>query len=281
MSKTLKIGRASFIGGGALCLVALLVAPAFWWLGIIAGFAAGYLSYQFRDVLAAAAKAYAAACEKVDIQKDLATDFLAQPHPFGYPAFVIVAVAYIIVLGTAIQSATGFMEVALLAVILLIPAAVGFFLLFCFFVLPAVLGAKAERKFWCTMGNLYELKKLTKAGFEDTTLTYRNAYRWMFKGWWVILSFVLWRMWWMAICVIFLFIFELIRLIHSNERLLCAVDGTLGGLIALWLSSQYDLAASASTSVFIVLCGGAIGAALGVANWEIISKRYFGFEQQT
>ena len=50
MSETKKIGIACFIGGAVCVIIALLVNPMFWWLGLIAGFAAGYFAYEVKEV---------------------------------------------------------------------------------------------------------------------------------------------------------------------------------------------------------------------------------------
>lgn len=50
--ETKKIAVACFIGGVlccVVCAVAFMFAPALWWLGVIAGFAGGYISYDFRE----------------------------------------------------------------------------------------------------------------------------------------------------------------------------------------------------------------------------------------
>ena len=62
-SETKKIGLACFIGGFLGSLVALLVAPTFWWLGLVAGFATGYVSHEFRSVLRAIPTAWEVARE--------------------------------------------------------------------------------------------------------------------------------------------------------------------------------------------------------------------------
>ena len=51
--ETKKIAVACFIGGVLCCAVALMFAPVYWWFGLIAGMAGGYISYEFRKVLVA------------------------------------------------------------------------------------------------------------------------------------------------------------------------------------------------------------------------------------
>ena len=53
--------------GGAVCtLAALLFTPAYWWLGLFAGFSAGYISGDFGDVVEAVPLALSRAWEETD-----------------------------------------------------------------------------------------------------------------------------------------------------------------------------------------------------------------------
>ncbi len=61
------------------------------------------------------------------------------------------------------------------------------------------------------------------------------------------------------------------KLIHSDERVLCAIDGTLGGVIAYaWLIRPER---SFAQNAIAVLFGMVVGAGWGVVNYEILSKR--------
>jgi hypothetical protein len=68
-------------------------------------------------------------------------------------------------------------------------------------------------------------------------------------------------------------VWYLFRLIHSEKRVLCAIDGTLGGAVSyIWLASA---TMTLVEQAMLVLFGGLLGAAIGVVNWELISKRIF------
>jgi hypothetical protein len=56
-----KVFFASALGAGIGALVALEVVAWLWWIGLIVGGLVGYLSYEFKTVLAALPKAYRAA----------------------------------------------------------------------------------------------------------------------------------------------------------------------------------------------------------------------------
>ena len=72
---------------------------------------------------------------------------------------------------------------------------------------------------------------------------------------------------WLVIFIKHMFIY-----VHSDRNLLCGLDGTLGGLTAVWC--YYTVANPSSQSLAAwALLGGVIGMTLGVANWELISVR--------
>ncbi len=56
--ETRKIAIVCFIGVVLCSAVALLVAPAFWWFGLLAGLAGGYISYEFRGKFVSQDKAW-------------------------------------------------------------------------------------------------------------------------------------------------------------------------------------------------------------------------------
>jgi len=78
--ETKKIAIACFVGGVLFCVAALLFSPTYWWLGLIAGFAGGYISYEFRDVLKAIPVALQAA-KKEGVQT-LSNITTMMKHPF-------------------------------------------------------------------------------------------------------------------------------------------------------------------------------------------------------
>ena len=45
--ETKKIALACFIGGALCCAVTFMIAPLYWWFGLLAGLAGGYISYDF------------------------------------------------------------------------------------------------------------------------------------------------------------------------------------------------------------------------------------------
>ncbi len=283
--KLFEIARACFVGGATFCLVALLIAPAFWWAGIVPGFAAGYLAYEFREVQRAIPRALADVSEvfavvAVEIVEGF-REFRSKPHPFGYPALLAGSLLFCAAWYTSLtrHPLHGFAEWTLgLFIGLLffgVFAAVAGALVYAALMLLAIAGAENwARVYWNRTMSVEVRDRLKKRGLKKDLLTYANAYRWMLYGiFWLMAGLAIMvprKMW--RFCVVF------IRIIHSNERLLCGIDGMLGGLIALWTFWQYGPAsASLGAVIFVVFCGGLMGAVLGIANWELVSKRVFGF----
>jgi hypothetical protein len=106
------------------------------------------------------------------------------------------------------------------------------------------------------------------SGFTVTEETHWNVFRWFIKGIFYCLGFLL-------ILRFILFILRFLRsifiLIRSNKRLLCGIGGALGGLITY----LYIIPPSATSGemVLMVLFGMLLGAAIGVASWQLISLR--------
>ncbi|MFA6100019.1 MAG: hypothetical protein WC750_04035 [Patescibacteria group bacterium] len=280
--ETRKIALACFIGGALCSLVALLFAPAFWWLGLIAGFVGGYLAYDFREVPRAVPKAAQAVGEVVAEEWSDVKKSLVRPRPIIYAATLLTVTIGIACWPSWRNHMTG--DAVGFAYIVLMGFAWCAVSLFLMFLLK--MGVEAERCFfvWPSdkgIGYNWYQKELEK-GFTEKPYTYANAYWWIARGLDICLptaiTFLLCDMWmYLAIgigygCYYFgLFCRELFELIHSHKRLLCAIDCAIGGAMSYLL-----LARSAHTlgaQVALVLFGGLLGAGLGVLNWEVVSKR--------
>ena len=98
-----KIARACF-SGGAVCVLALLALPQYWLLGIMAGFATGYLSYEFLDLIRAMPMTiskirYNMALSGWEKEKfspfmrktQTAASWALRPRPFFYLALIVLA----------------------------------------------------------------------------------------------------------------------------------------------------------------------------------------------
>ena len=303
--ETKKIARACFIGGAFCVAVALMVAPSFWWLGLLAGFAGGYLGYEFQEVLRAIPRAWKAARRHSSSAWDKALrrakEWLAKPHPFLYPAAVITTPLYvwlvylispffISTLSSASSEApllfTGIMFFLYIAMI------IAYFIVFSLIIatviirLFAFIGARVgEHCYWTpfSTGMSEEQKKeiiqqLQEKGYHEAPATYKNVLRWMAKGFGLTLLFFIWTLWmhlfiglWNLLCFTKRFLWHLFILVHSKKRLLCGIDGTIGGAaVYLWFTPP---SLSFPQQILLIFFGGLLGAAFGVVNWEIVSKR--------
>lgn len=295
--ETRKIAFACFVGGALCCAIALLFAPVYWWFGLIAGFAGGYISYEFREVrktipiaLRAAGRGsvsvWANALRSIG---DIGRCF-AEPHPVVYPSLAITAMLYAWMAYSYAHPMTehfakgGEASLTLSYLFLLVLAMFAFFPILGLFILFVYIGARVgERCYWWpflmpTETLEYEVRELEKKGLRRESMNYRNVVRWFAKGFGFAVLFFGWTLWkhlaigaWAMLCFLGRFAWHLFYLIHSEKRVLCAIDGTLGGAMS------YICFASASMpfsgQAVLVVFGGLLGAAFGVANWEIVSKR--------
>ncbi|MFA5029868.1 MAG: hypothetical protein WC518_04030 [Patescibacteria group bacterium] len=281
-----KIAMACFIGGAFCCAVALALTPVYWWLGIIAGVAGGYVSYEFREVRKAIPIALRAAGQGSVQLWDRAKALVSKPHPFLYSGAALALPLFVFWLGPAILSdwAKGPFSSVLVVPLMFVMYCEVSFILGVFFVVPAFIGARfGERCYWWPFTILVSYpeevaEELEAGGLRREPLNYRNFVRWFAEGLGLTILFFTWTLWvylaigvWMAFCFLGRFAWHLFRLVHSQKRALCAIDGTIGGVVSyVWLASS---ATSFPEQAVLVVFGGLLGAALGVANWEIVSKR--------
>jgi MFS family permease len=298
--ETKKIAVACFFGGALCCIVALMFAPVYWWLGLIAGFAGGYISYEFREVrqavpdaLRTARKGGASAWKNV-IAK--ARAWLSEPHPFFYPAAVVTAPFFLWGAYYVVQffmndfSQLGvvggmFVSILLFGIAILAFVEMTWMIIVPFSILAFIGVRMGERCYWWPFllpsseaQTKEEVKKLEEKGLQRKPINYSNVLRWTAKGFGITIMFFVRTLWkyltigvWKMLCFSGRFAWYLFKLIHSEKRVLCAIDGTLGGAVSyIWFASA---SMSFAEQALLVVFGGFLGVAFGVANWEIISKR--------
>jgi hypothetical protein len=293
---TLHIILACALGALACCSIAIATGYRIYF-GLIAGPIVGYLAYDFRSVLTAIPAALRASSRKgaeaLDTVCKTVRVYRAQPHPFFYSGVLIAApfVGYaffhwkmMIVVGTTLSVgeavaiyvvANSFAVMALLegAVIPTIPI-----------MIFALIGARfGEKCYWWPF--LMEetnadrtAAALEREGLRRMPLTYGNVGRWIAEGIGLTLLFFVWTAWKYlylgiraALPVIGSFLWTLFLVIHRYERVLCALDGTIGGVLAYVLLIRPDR--TFTQNVLAVLFGMVLGAGFGVVNYEIFSKR--------
>jgi len=291
-----KIALACFIGGVVCAAAALFFAPDFWPLGLLAGFCAGYLSYEFRSVLRAVPKAWKEVCSgTVSVCTDT-KEWVVERAPFLVPTVPCGIGAWVLL----VYLVTGdfFFTVALREDTRAVPNPFGsviFNLIFLVFFAAlsvtlfstiAFFGARlGEKCYWWPL--LLEpdfldryIERMEEKSLRRMPISWTNVTRWFAKGCWQIIKFLSWTMWkhlaiWIGklVYVLYLFARLFLRIIHSDKRLLCGVDGALGGYASyLWLAPTAETLAA---KAMVVLFGGLLGAVFGIANWEIVSKKIF------
>ncbi len=264
--ETRKIAVACFIGGALCCAVALMFAPSYWWLGFIAGLAGGYISYDFREVWKTIPIAFLRALGRsAKAWKNMvvwAKAWSSRPHPFfWFGAFLALPLILMWWTPTFSPELVTSRGMAILGIFLFIAGYCEMVLVLGFLsYLLALIGAKiVERCFW------HEARR--EGDYREVPLTYANAARWAVEGIYVVMKFFLWDMW----RYLLRFVWYLYKLVHSKKRVLCAIYGTLGGVMAyIWLAPA---SVSFAQRALLVIFGGLLGAAIGVAIWEIVSKK--------
>ncbi len=305
MTERFKIGRACFIGGVVCVAIAVLVIPSYWLLGLLGGiaggFLSGYITFDLAEVRRKVPEALRRAKAKtshafVEIAWTITAEvkkWASKPHPF-LPLMVVLVGLYLWTVFPLVSDFQAFLPQRNKTLTYFVMVVLAFEWAFFSIIIPAVAftglactGAlKVDNVYW---PNLLSEKEAKRRGLRQVSLTKLNIYLFAIKGliYWIIQSciFLCWRIWkytaiglWHAGCFITRFLGHLFKLVHSQQRLLCGVDGTLGGLIALTGFCLYGPATPTTTEYLTVtLFGGLIGAALGIADWELVSKRVFGY----
>jgi hypothetical protein len=306
-----KIVIACFFGGALGLTVALLVTPALWYLGLLAGFVAGYLGYEFRQTVAAIPRAWRAAGNGVQSGWDAIEgawkrmahaieSWLSIKHPFIYPAAMIAAISIgyslwkICPLNFQIRNNPDLIALCIMyAGIPPMACALFGMLSVCFsavLVLLAQVGARfAEKSFFShplTIGTgrmaRREYKKLRKEGYRYQSVTYASALRWMAKGLGIIIAFFSVIIW----CCILLFLVKLlvrfvkaspifIRRIHCHERFLCGIWSAVGVYAGwVWLAPDQS---SLPGKIAAVAFSGVLASIIGVVEdrlfWKFVTRR--------
>lgn len=305
-----KIGIACFIGGAVGVIIALLVAPMFWWLGLLSGIAAGFLTgsvaYDVSEILKRIPDAYRAAKTitgqafsgtiksiRFFFQRKLprAGKWIIEPRPFMHCSLLLTALP---IMAGWILIPNFFQELIRFPIALII-LLLGLFMFNLLIIQTFYLcGENLIRE---KVNKLYNATYFTTdiisndiiCRKEGSTVFFPLTYRFTAQG----ISFGIFN-----ICVFFLwllpkyivigigylfygiamgfyfagkFAWHLFKLIHSEKRVLCGVDSAVGAAISFVCLYQSNL--NIGAAILIVACGGILGAALGIVNWELVSKR--------
>ncbi len=281
--ETRKIALSCFIGGTLCCTVALIFTPIYWWFGLIAGFAGGYISYEFREVLNAIPIAWRKAKRETKTGLLYAISaikrFFSKPHPFLYEWIILsIPMTYFTF---CFFEPTANNDSQLFTIFLFSILS----LLLSFEILLTLLILAQEKGHYCVLFKTTSKKEISgwrKKGCRVVPATYTSVARGAIIGFLTILKLLAQLLWILlkytgvgtrtGICFFCRFVWYLIKLIHSRKRVLCAIYGTTGGAISyFWLISA---ATSFLAQVVLIIFGGLLGAAIGVTlGWEILSKQ--------
>ncbi len=244
MSQGVKVFFACAIGGFLGSLAALEVSRNFWWIGLLVGFAAGYLSYELKKVIAAVPIAWRAATSWRPDKRYWGNLFKLLPASIGilwtYGSAVMIFPSVLsFAHGDQRHAKMLFGEIFPLWCLAVVPAA---------FFMTATLAYDADTE--------WQRQRMLK----------HNPFRVLF---WLLpkcivlgMVFLVRGTFWLfvkgvpAFCR---FIKHLFLLVHSDIRLLCGVDAAIGAAVGYFTGH----------APVGMLAGGLIG----VLNFEVVSKR--------
>lgn len=239
MERTLKIFISCALGAGIGTLVALELNHYFWWVGLLIGGFVGYLSYEFKEVVSTTRQSWHAIIgwrpnwDKLRLRWKYFWLFQFCVFLFILNLIPIFGIAYFFAL-------IGFIPVA----------TVNLLVFFSYVVLPVLcfILVPITPDFWIEKFSQEELRELKK---EMSQIYPTKVYlKWLpclikkFSG---------------GMVMVFKFIKNIFILIHSDIRLLCGVDAAIGAGIGYYAGS--------------VIIGMLAGGALGIVNYEFVSRR--------
>ena len=294
-AKTKKIVVGCFVGGATCSIVAIVLMPAFWLLGLMAGaaagFTAGYIGYDFMAILRAVPTAREKTREAlIKMHKSFPTKrkaafmFYSGTVQFMFTSMFLgffffgFGHARLARPETVDWEATGLVALFLLVVIPFISS------IFFIFVSSNdfVDGSTEEQR-----NDFTTMKKLAFWLFFPLSLPYAGicvikyaaiglwrlpvALRWLSLR--ILPAFLVIKEDCQTIVrAVALFVWNLFLLIHRKERTICAIDGTLGGLISIFtLSPSVETLTQKS---MLILFGAMLGVFIGVLNYELVTKRW-------
>lgn len=306
MTTTGKVITACFTGGAIGTAIALLLAPWLAWLGASAGFAAGYVAYEFRSVIAAVPRAW----KKAAGDMSNVHAWLSTPRPMLFPALVTFAAwtacwHTFYVCWPPEKPVQGWWVAGLVIALVM---SIGGFVAACElmkigcsarprlrqwvktnpkrFKLETEIGANnadgglfmvliRERVYYGAEADSYYYNIDHPAGYKEPLLL---LLRGLLICAYEVARFLGWRLWkgialgaYRLARALLLAAWWTFRFVHSRERVLCGVDSALGTLAAAALFRNSDM--GLADFAFAVLCGGLLGAAIGALNYRIISVR--------
>lgn len=250
----LKIFLACALGAFTGSLVALSVHPYLWWVGLIGGGLVGYLSYEFREVVAAIQTAWLEIVGYKPSWKDLTRQLWV-----GFAFLTTFATVVSVAVGWALL--LSFFDHRGDSLALLFVAIFGF--------LFGVVALSPARR-WCEMESLsrQEAKRIVLLVNPLSMLVY----------------WPMWTLWRTSVVLrrviplipslftkaaggVRLFSTTVFRLVHSDLRLLCGIDAAIGTVVGYFTGNA--------------LIGALAGGVFGLLNYQVVSVWLLKFHRAT
>jgi len=264
MSSKFKILLSCLIGSGIGTFIALSVNSWFWWTGCLAGGLIGYLSFNFKNVIRAIPNAYKAIDNRKADLLEAVLILVFFSLPIGYAIiFNYLVESFLPVMGMKIIFLEGlcyiFLSMGALAIVeKLLKDGLDI----------EIFGSRTQSRhlmrfiFICSPLGL-ALEIIVFLAFFVYYLYY--ALYNLFYGIYIFVKYLILGVLSMPI-ICWKILKQLFLLIHSEIRLLCAIDSLVGVVAGYIISQAYSL--NLLTGVMI---GMAVGALLGLANYQIFS----------
>lgn len=269
--KLMVAGVASFLITMGLLVGTWRYAPNLLWLAGLCSIGIAYFTYEFSDVLKAVPVALKTASTAAGVTSSTArrkmmvwageiTAFLREKHPFFYSSLMLgVSATYLI----SLIVPSGRNDIS--------PEALVVFGVMMFSLVCLVLGVISAALLWgiATLGQ-------KPWGDHAVDLEYHNYGYARFMLWVVsgLLALLLWYSWKFAGITLR----EFFKLIHSNKRLMVAVDGPLCGFVTAGAYWRFGPEATGPLEyMFVLAAGSLLTMAVIYANYEWVARRWYGF----
>jgi hypothetical protein len=213
-----KMFVSCFVGGVVGTVIAVLVGVNFWWLGLVAGFATGYISYEFRQVVVAMPSVWGYSVSRMNntrIQfiryccKKLRQNWPSAVKVYQYDKpqpFLVVGVSAFFFVLTSMLQAPSLFEDGIVSGVLGILVLAPFLSFLCSVVVYMFVLAGSnvvEQKDWMSLVNSQSSRSTGEwqlsprfngepSKYQETALTYGRAIRWFLEGVFLVPLVILW-----------------------------------------------------------------------------------------
>jgi len=285
--KTKKIVIGCFVGGTVCTGVAMLVAPMFWLIGLIAGIAAGltagYIGYDFMAIVRAipiAWKKTIASLRAICAWFNKLLGWRPNKLRFANAFWGGILMANIILdMGSSIIGGCCLFKSSLDRTDAIV-AFSGLFALLLIILPLTIAFTEYTSSVPPTPEEIEKRKRMARRSILPILLALLVYNLAKFLLWAIpriphgtmITLHVIGKAGALMARAIPLFFWNLFLLIHRKERTICAIDGAIGGVLSFIYIAP--LAQTMPQQLLAIAFGGLIGIGLGVLNYELVTKRW-------